>query len=380
MAKLAKDKRNQTLEIFNQSDIDLISRFVKKYQLEEGVYAKVESVVSNKDNVKSTVNTKDFKDYLVTTVLHSVINNIEFYCRKSSFALTNYKATLIKRIQSKFTPNDEDIFNICYAIIYEAYISLPSPDGLEPELYNLVYFVRSKYKSLDSEAGMLSNIVQNYHVWLMKYLFNHPAIESIAIVEETSQKVTEVSSDIQQTIERWDNSLSQREEKIEAMEARLKDAETGFNFVGLTKAFIGLAFDKKKEIQNVEDSVRFWRSIAFIMPLITILIGAFASNVGWQVLAPMASMILISLYFYRVSITDLKSLRAQLVQLELRKALCQFVEKYTEYSSEVKDKNFNPLQKFEDLVFSSIVMDGQNIPSTFDGVDQISKFLKQLKA
>ena len=35
--------------------------------------------------------------------------------------------------------------------------------------------------------------------------------------------------------------------------------------------------------------------------------------------------------------------------------------------------------KFENLIFSGIISDAENLPSTFDGMDQIGKLLSTLK-
>ena len=94
---------------------------------------------------------------------------------------------------------------------------------------------------------------------------------------------------------------------------------------------------------------------------------------------PTISIEIILIYLFRIVLFDYKSIKGQILQIELRKTLCQFIQSYAEYSNEMKEKDHSALEKFENLVFSSIVADSENIPSTFDGIDQIGRLIKAAK-
>jgi len=72
--------------------------------------------------------------------------------------------------------------------------------------------------------------------------------------------------------------------------------------------------------------------------------------------------------------------KSQLLQIDLRKTLCRFIQHYSEYSSKLKKDDPESLNKFESLIFSGIISDEGNIPSTYDGIDQFTKFIKSLKS
>ncbi|HGE6119725.1 hypothetical protein [Vibrio cholerae] len=74
-----------------------------------------------------------------------------------------------------------------------------------------------------------------------------------------------------------------------------------------------------------------------------------------------------------------RSTKAQIMQIELRQTLCQFIQSYAEYASEIKSKDTTSLEKFENLIFSGILSDAEKLPSTFDGLEQIGKLLKSVK-
>ncbi len=67
------------------------------------------------------------------------------------------------------------------------------------------------------------------------------------------------------------------------------------------------------------------------------------------------------------------------MQINLRKTLCRFIQNYTDYVQDVTDKESSSLAKFENIVFSGIVSDDGSLPSTYDGLDQIGKFIKSMK-
>ncbi|TOP14721.1 hypothetical protein CGH22_22460, partial [Vibrio parahaemolyticus] len=105
---------------------------------------------------------------------------------------------------------------------------------------------------------------------------------------------------------------------------------------------------------------------------------------GFQVaellkLIPLISMELILIYFFRIILMNYRSTKAQIMQIELRQTLCQFIQSYAEYASEIKSKDATSLEKFENLIFSGILSDPEKLPSTFDGLEQIGKLLKNVK-
>jgi hypothetical protein len=64
------------------------------------------------------------------------------------------------------------------------------------------------------------------------------------------------------------------------------------------------------------------------------------------------------------------------MQIELRMTLCQFIQNYADTSKELKKNNEEAFEKFESLIFSSIVSSDENIPTTFDGMEQLASLVK----
>lgn len=74
-----------------------------------------------------------------------------------------------------------------------------------------------------------------------------------------------------------------------------------------------------------------------------------------------------------------RTVQTQIMQLDLRLSLCQFIQSYAEYAKEIKTNDKDALDKFENLIFSSILSSDEKIPSTFDGLEQLNSLIKQFK-
>jgi len=95
---------------------------------------------------------------------------------------------------------------------------------------------------------------------------------------------------------------------------------------------------------------------------------------------PTVSFVAISVYYFRVLLFNYKSVKSQILQIDLRKTLCRFIQNYSEYSRNIKKNDASSLDRFESIIFSGIVTDDGNLPSTFDGMEQIGKLIKAAKS
>lgn len=94
---------------------------------------------------------------------------------------------------------------------------------------------------------------------------------------------------------------------------------------------------------------------------------------------PSITLLLILFWFFRVILQNIKSMQSQIMQLELRMTLCQFIQSYAEKSKELKEYNKDGFEKFESLIFSSIVSSDEKIPNTFDGIESLTNLVKIVK-
>ncbi len=187
--------------------------------------------------------------------------------------------------------------------------------------------------------------------------------------------------------ETWDGEIEAKKAEVDAISQKLEEQKIGFNFVGLYQGFSELAQEKLKESKRL-----FWSlvgmGILILTPLVTeialmlfeVVKGSSLEMSHLLILVPLISIEIILIYFFRVVLLNHRATKAQIMQIELRKALCQFIQHYADYSSTIKEKDPNALEKFESLIFSGIISDPGKLPSTFDGMDQIGSFIKNIKS
>ncbi|WP_426726618.1 hypothetical protein DOX57_008970 [Cronobacter dublinensis] len=184
--------------------------------------------------------------------------------------------------------------------------------------------------------------------------------------------------------EKWDSYIEDKEKRVEELSETLKKHETAFNFVGLYAGFSELADIKKNELKNSK-RLLFLLAPVLTLPIIgealTLTLMPKSENVVNHLIVsiPVLSLTLILIYFFRVVLNNFNSIRAQLMQLELRKSLCQFIQSYAEYSKEIRVDTVNPLAKFEEIIFSNIMGSDEKTPSTFDGIEQLAGMIKAIK-
>lgn len=189
------------------------------------------------------------------------------------------------------------------------------------------------------------------------------------------------------SIKGWEDKLGYWKSKTADLEKLIRDQHQNLNFVGLSKAFSDLIKKRTIELTKVLRSVKLFGAAAISFPAIGFYIGAqfhSATNFDWSVLTyviPTATIELLLLYFFRLSIRNEYSLKAQLLQLELRYSVCAFIQGYAEFAKSARaDDADKTLEKFEALVFSGITADIQNIPSQFDGIEQLVSLVKGIRA
>lgn len=229
----------------------------------------------------------------------------------------------------------------------------------------------------EQEEGIRSQITDSLYVMPAK-------IAKSSIADEDIKKAIEFGETVKaaQALEnKMSATLDEKEARVEALKSKLDEQETAYNFVGLDKGFQQIEAEKESE------SRKLWQMLIVMggSVLVSILIELQAIIVSqdfmlknWTLVFPMVTLVVVLIYFFRVILMDYKSVKAQLLQIKLRRTLCQFIQGYIDYSSKLPKDDKPPLEKFENLIFSNIMADADKLPSTFDGMEQVEKFLKLL--
>ncbi|MFO4629746.1 hypothetical protein ACKWMZ_26665 [Pseudomonas protegens] len=268
-------------------------------------------------------------------------------------------------------PDAERLFAYCYRFVIEYQLS--SPNQISSDLLGLLAQVSDfEFEGMVASqvryAGhqMLINIVQHY--------LYHPSLVDLKQLPSTierSEKERELA----------DKSIETREARVNGLAEKLQKYETAFNFVGLYAGF--------KSMKAAKMSEKKWNFFSLVLLGVLLLLPFMVKLVSIKEgslitldlvgLATLAGMEMLLLYFFRVALQNFKSIKAQLLQIDLRMTLCQFVQSYAEYSKEVREGSSGVLDRFEQVVFSGIVNDEGSIPSTFDGIDKLAELVGKIR-
>jgi len=185
----------------------------------------------------------------------------------------------------------------------------------------------------------------------------------------------------------WDDQIEQKKEQVQELQKQLDNQQSNFNFVGLVDGFRQLSKQKRAE-----------KRIAFIfliclgvllLSLVLVELTFINNHIGILdgyknellfLLPPLITIEVLLIYFFRLVLVHFQSIKTQLLQLDLRKSLCQFIKSYSTFSTDIKARDPSALEKFENLVFSGFISSEENLPSTFDGIEQLAKLFKGIKS
>ena len=273
----------------------------------------------------------------------------------------------------------DDICSMSFRFLFELYLSMKNDLAMEFEAARR--FVFNNVDLFESNAKeQIEYAIRDMPINIFKSIANSESIESIKDFNAVSSKAEKLK-------EEWEKDLSERENRVDKLKESLSEYENGFNFVGLYQGFDDLAKEKSTE----RDNILFWLkalSVIIILPVLAELVIIYlniddisAIKDGLIVsIFPTLSLAAIAIYYFRVLLFNYKSVKSQLLQIDLRKTLCRFIQHYSKYSSEIKKQDSESLEKFENIIFSGIVTQDGNLPSTYDGVEQIGKLIKSVRS
>ncbi|WP_257219898.1 hypothetical protein [Acinetobacter sp. YH12239] len=188
-------------------------------------------------------------------------------------------------------------------------------------------------------------------------------------------------------IEDWENTLQTKQNAVTELESRLETSKQTYDFVLLNAGFKSLYDQKKRDLKDPTSNYKWIFRFILIIPILEILFFScliareieINSATIWYMLIPSISLILFLFYFYRINLQEARSIKSQMMQLELRMALCQFIHNYAEDSEKLHAKNKAGFEKFENIIFSPLVSSDEKIPTTFDGMEQLAKLVSEFR-
>ncbi|TVO35900.1 hypothetical protein [Vibrio algivorus] len=300
---------------------------------------------------------------------------------KCSFSLNEYKKRMIEISTGVQRPDDDSVGELAF-YVYSIYIEL------ELTLHSnmLVREQIQRFEELKKEAYFPNflAIKQNLPYRLFSFYFSHPNSTEVQTLSQRIEEVREEKQRIDDMLKNKQAEALKIADTINEQQRLLEGLKTDYNFVGLSNGFSSLLKSKKRD--KIKNTVLLTcLSILLFIPIATALFFCLDSAEGMSLeqhvffILPLFSAEILLLYFYRISLLNNQSVKAQIAQLELRQTLCQFIQSYADYSKELKEKSQHTLERFENIIFSNVLLDSGSIPATLDGMEQISQLIRSIK-
>jgi len=313
----------------------------------------------------------------ILSIIRSNASQFDESCRCNIEWIGSQFASELSRLTNTRNKEKEEAIDTLCAMIYRFLLEfdLSSNFDLYSELRYFISYCQDHVSDFSvSTQSQIEYASKWMHIAITKKILNNKDIKEFIAQKD---KYDEINS----RIDDWDKGLKERESAVENLSNVLKNYEKAFNFVGLYQGFDDLHQSKLTEW-------RWSRFFTFLLGSLTILpmilrvykfpekneinINLMAYSIN---LIPYIALTLLILYFFRISYRIMDDLKSQILQIELRKALCQFVQSYTDFSSDASKKAPETLKKFESVIFSNIVSTSEKIPSTFDGIESIKNII-----
>ena len=244
---------------------------------------------------------------------------------------------------------------------------------------NFIDFIE-KFNSDDHDFNFYKEYGRDkLHFEILRRLFQSKEFQSFMAHESKLNEIKNLTTT-------WESSLDQKKKEVSALEVRLEQSKQTYDFVLLNAGFKSL-YDQKKKSFTTQKCVNFiWIFLVIVLPVVNLYIGKYLTQLqqynwlnGLALVLPVITLMLLCLYFYKIGLQEKRSIQSQMMQLELRMALCQFIHNYADDSEKLHKKNEKGFEKFENIIFSPLVSSDDKIPTTFDGMEQLAKLVSEFR-
>ncbi|WP_199506690.1 MULTISPECIES: hypothetical protein [unclassified Psychrobacter] len=298
--------------------------------------------------------------------------------------LSSYNHTILRAENEKslngfkFKELVDAIYVTIYADIYEASL-ICTETGIKNYLNKTVQDFQyysdilsdDSFKRLSFLWFSIPKRVFDIH---LKQNLSKESLENIKKLQENEDVITK-------NIETSKKLLKQTQD----LKNTLEEQRSEYNFVSLSKGFTSLKDVKKKEMDDEKTIYRILMGCIILIIIAKFLWSIFylsQENINNLIFitATVSTifLLLVILYFFRISLSNIKSIRSQILQIDLRITLCQFIHNYNLDTEGLREGMKESFDNFEKVIFAPIVANEDQMPNTFDGLDQITNLLSSI--
>jgi len=316
-------------------------------------------------------------------VISSMQNEADAWDKYTQYSITKYGDALRTSLSNVSVQPELGNIEVLagFAFIFASELELSSPNPIGEELVLFKESISREFESRTDRAGATVKFgMRQLPISIFKDLLNSDFAGNLKQMDSTAVEVDK-------KVKGWEQSLKNSEEKVTQLQQRLEQQGYGYNFMGLSQGFDEMAKVITKELVSQRLYLKIFGFLMLLPALVDValiasgrvdlnIIPTFVAG-AWAALSITTTVVF--LYFFRILLRDIDAKNAQLMQLRLRMTLCQFIQKYANYAKDIRKEGGDVLGKFENIIFSGIVANHDKLPSTFDGIEQLTSLIKTAK-
>ncbi|WP_171053596.1 hypothetical protein, partial [Pseudomonas aeruginosa] len=314
----------------------------------EGFFSSIK-VKQNLKNLISKISSEDissdpetaFVKYFITKSLQLMLDHEEEFNSLCAFNIKTIGDGLISNSTLASIDLNKNIlsslFSICYRFLVEFEFNLNTENNDITSTLNSIRFGEQKLPAEFEKSVRYAELFMPAKI--LKDAQKDPSISSIKEFNENVKKFPELQI-------QFEKDLDNREKRITDLRTTLQEYKYAYNFIGLYDGFNSLAEQKRRMAwAHVVGLVII--GILMLLPASIKLYSLITSeenlntnpSINIQLIISIAAIELLLLYFFRVILQSLRSIRGQLLQLDLRRSICRFIQSYAEYAADINKNN-----------------------------------------
>ena len=297
----------------------------------------------------------------------------------------------------------EDGFDMCTFNIQHIgskFIGLLSDDDLSKNWHSISSMIVRFSKELEIKTGAHISSIHNLLVYFTNNLSKYDSEDQyyyalqlmpLSIINEmANDRYRKQESSLNEIVSKIiEKKLPDKQHEIDKIkvdcdkyEKILSGFKSEFSFLSLNQAFNGLEVKKQKQLSGLKIVLIIFGILIVFFPLMFIFTDKNESvNITTEFfkLVPFIFVESILIYYFKIFLNKFNSISDQIIQLETKQAIMQFIESYVDYKKENKI-NQDEMHKFEDIIFSQISPNLKDIPTSPDLVSLIDGLSKSIRS
>lgn len=264
---------------------------------------------------------------------------------------------------------------VLYADFYEASLVLDDENDKDyfHQMSNRLLYLSEKLSDIDLRklSFLWMEIPRNIFDKHLGEHLDRSVLETVELLrnnQEFIENKISISNSLKKDVEEIENSLNEQKRE--------------YNFVGLSDGFRTLREQKKNELDT--QNYTYYGLMAIIILLIIsksiwsaryLSSNSFDNPVFIILTISTVLFLFILLYFFKISLVNVRSIKSQILQIDLRLTLCQFIHNYDSNTKGLREGMKESFERFESVIFAPIVATEDQMPATFDGLEQLTGLL-----